>query len=212
MNLFFVFQLVVLIYSVIIHEISHGYMAERLGDPTARIAGRLTLNPIPHIDLFGSIILPLLLFMTGSPMLLGWAKPVPYDPTALYKDYKRGPLKVALAGPFSNIVIFVVFGLLARFLFISTPSVLVFLFAFISFLNLWLALFNLIPIPPLDGSKLLTLVLPSRYAFALERVGTMGIILVFALLFLITPVLSAIASYIFPFVVGGPVASIMLGG
>ncbi|MEK7076964.1 MAG: site-2 protease family protein, partial [Patescibacteria group bacterium] len=103
----FIFQLLVLVFSVMIHEISHGYMAERLGDPTARLAGRLTLNPLKHLDPFGSVLLPFLLYYFGSPVLLGWAKPVPYNPYNLHKDYQHGPLKVALAGPLSNIGLFI---------------------------------------------------------------------------------------------------------
>ena len=111
--IFGIFQFAILIFSVIIHEVSHGYAAERLGDPTARLAGRLTMNPIPHIDLFGSIILPLLFFLTNSPILLGWAKPVPYDPRNL-REQRYGPLKVALAGPGSEILLFLIFGLAGR--------------------------------------------------------------------------------------------------
>jgi len=202
MNLFFVFQLIVLIYSVIIHEIAHGYVAERLGDSTARAAGRLTLNPIPHIDLFGSILLPLLLLITNSPVMLGWAKPVPYDPAALYKDYRRGPLKVALAGPLANVFVFLAFGLFVRFFSTSLSPILVIAFAYIALLNLSLALFNLLPIPPLDGSKLLTLFLPAHSVFAMERMGGLGMILIFFLLFYIAPFLSGVIRFVFTLVAG----------
>ncbi|OGY57939.1 MAG: hypothetical protein A3D47_00670 [Candidatus Colwellbacteria bacterium RIFCSPHIGHO2_02_FULL_43_15] len=172
-----IFQIAVLLGSVIIHEVSHGLMALSLGDETAKDAGRLTLNPISHIDLFGSIILPLLLFVTHSPVILGWAKPVPYNPHALYKDYIYGPLKVALAGPLSNLALAFIFGLIIRLgsSFLS-PVTLGFL-SMIVFINCLLAIFNLIPIPPLDGSKILTIILPPRYSLALQNIGLGGIII-----------------------------------
>lgn len=200
--LLLIFQLVVLLFSVVIHEVSHGYAAERLGDPTARLAGRLTLNPIPHLDLFGSILLPLLLFVTGSPILLGWAKPVPYNPLQLTKDYRYGPLKVALAGPLANAIVFVVFSMLVRFGGGWWDPFLSALFAFVAFFNLWLVLFNLIPIPPLDGSKLLALVLPARYVLMLEQMGMFGIVLIFFLLFSLSGPLVAVAGSVFTLVAG----------
>src|SRR3990167_5431622 len=110
-----IFSLVVLLFSVIIHELAHGYVAYSLGDPTAKYAGRLTLNPIKHLDPFGSVILPLLLFISQSPVLVGWAKPVPINPYN-FKEQKWGALKVSLAGPFSNIALAIFFGLLIRFI------------------------------------------------------------------------------------------------
>ena len=119
-----IFSLVILLFSVIIHELAHGYIAYSLGDPTAKYAGRLTLNPIKHLDPFGSVILPLILFISGSPILFGWAKPVPVNPYN-FKDQKWGSLKVAIAGPITNIALAVFFGLLIRFIpssfFISFP-------------------------------------------------------------------------------------------
>lgn len=158
-ELFFV---VILIFSVILHEIAHGYTALSLGDPTAKNAGRLTLNPIPHIDIFGSVLLPLLLVITNSPILFGWAKPVPVNPHNL-RDRKYGSAKVSFAGPAANLAIVLVFGLLLRFF--STPlsdisTNLVLFFSQIVLLNLALALFNLLPIPPLDGSHILFDFLP----------------------------------------------------
>ena len=199
---FLVFQLIVLIFSVMIHEIAHGFVAERLGDPTARLAGRLTLNPLKHIDPFGSIILPLLLFFTNSPVMLGWAKPVPYNPYNLSKDYKRGPLKVALAGPASNLVIFLVFGLAARILLPYTSSPIVGVFGFIALLNAFLAIFNLVPIPPLDGSHLLAIIFPRHYALFFQRLGFGGILLVFLFVFFFSSVIGAIANTLFVWVAG----------
>jgi Zn-dependent protease len=152
-----IFSLIVLLFSVIIHELAHGFVAHSLGDPTAKYQGRLTLNPIPHLDPFGSIILPLLLFMGGSPVLVGWAKPVPVNPYN-FKDQTWGTLKVSLAGPLTNIALALVFGLVLRFIpaqfFTSMPGMLI-IFSFIVHINIVLAIFNLVPIPPLDGSWIL---------------------------------------------------------
>lgn len=156
MQIDYIFPIIIFIFSVIIHEVSHGYVAYMQGDNTAKFAGRLTLNPIPHIDMFGSIILPLLLIFSGSPMVIGWAKPVPFNPYNL-RNQKWGEALVALAGPLSNIFIAVVFGLLIRF---SVFPDLINPFIYIVFINLVLATFNLVPIPPLDGSKILFSVLP----------------------------------------------------
>jgi len=203
--IFGIFQFAILIFSVIIHEVSHGYAAERLGDPTARLAGRLTMNPIPHIDLFGSVILPLLFFLTNSPILLGWAKPVPYDPRNL-RDQRYGPLKVALAGPGSNILLFLIFGLAARLgAGVALSPELIALFSLIALLNVSLAVLNLIPIPPLDGSKILFLFLPQRYVHMIERAGMGGIFLVLIFLMFfswVIPTISGIGFYL----VAGPEA------
>ena len=137
--------LVVLIVSVIAHEVAHGYAADALGDPTARLGGRLTLNPIPHIDPVGSILLPSLLIFTQSPILFGWARPVPYNPYNL-SNQRWGEMFVALAGSATNIFLAVLFGLLVRFgeaLGLGTTSVT--FAAIIAFVNLFLGLFNLIP-------------------------------------------------------------------
>lgn len=156
------FYLIVLIFSVILHEIAHGYIALRLGDTTARDAGRLTLNPIKHVDVFGTILLPLLLAVAGAPVF-GWAKPVPYDPRFL-KNPKRGSGLIALAGPATNFSIAIIFSLLLRgsivlfdgpFLMALVP-----LLAIAVQVNIALAVFNLVPIPPLDGAGVLFSFLP----------------------------------------------------
>ncbi len=201
---FIVFQLVVLILSVIIHEVAHGFVAEKLGDSTARLAGRLTLNPLKHIDPFGSIFLPFLLMLTHSPVIFGWAKPVPYNPHNLHKDFKYGPLKVALAGPASNILIFLILGIIARVGFGFLSPNLIALFGFIGFLNIILAVFNLVPIPPLDGSKILPLIFP-KIGMKLEQFGMMGIFFVFLFLYFFSQVIWVIATKIFIFVAGGEV-------
>lgn len=176
--LLIVFQIVVLLFSVMLHEISHGLMALRLGDQTAKDAGRLTLNPISHLDPVGSVILPVLLVLTNSPVVLGWAKPVPYNPNALYKDFRYGPLKVALAGPLSNLALALVFGLIIRLGIDTLSPALLGLLAVIVLMNCFLAVFNLVPIPPLDGSKILSAVLPRHYAQMIENIGLGGVLVV----------------------------------
>jgi Zn-dependent protease len=156
-----IFQVVVLIFSVIIHEISHGFMAERLGDPTARMAGRLTLNPLRHLDIFGSFIVPLTLAFTSG-IAIGWAKPVPYNPYNL-KDPHRGGALIAAAGPAANLFVALVFGLIIRFAdrgFLPLDSGLVNLFEIVVYINILLGIFNLLPIPPIDGSKVITVLFP----------------------------------------------------
>ncbi len=180
-----IFSIVVLILSIVIHEVSHGYAAYMLGDKTAFYEGRLTLNPIKHLDPMGSIIIPLLLIFSQAGFVIGWAKPVPYNPYNL-RNQKWGEAWVAFAGPLSNIIIAVLCGILVR---LSLANGMV--GAFVSFLstvvfiNIVLAIFNLVPIPPLDGSKILFMFLPLRYRNVrnyLERYGFI-LTLVFILFF-----------------------------
>lgn len=154
-----VFTLIVLFLSIIIHEIAHGSMALHLGDSTAKDAGRLTLNPFKHLDPIGSIIVPIFLILTTG-RGIGWAKPVPINPYN-FRDQKYGSFKVALAGPSANLIVAIVFGLIIRFFHTFIPSSLVSFFVLIVFINILLAVFNLIPIPPLDGSHILFTFLPS---------------------------------------------------
>ena len=164
-----ILALIILILSVIVHEVAHGYAANSLGDPTARLAGRLTLNPLPHIDLMGSIILPALLVFTHSPILFGWAKPVPYNPFNL-KNHRWGETFVALAGVATNILLAVIFGLVVRYgLAIGLDSTAVSVARIIAFVNLFLGLFNLIPFPPLDGFTALRSALPWHLSSGLSR-------------------------------------------
>jgi Zn-dependent protease len=159
-----IFSIAVLIFSVVAHEVSHGYMAQYLGDPTARLAGRLTMNPVKHLDPIGSIVAPLFsMFFLGG-MIIGWAKPVPYNPYNL-RDQKWGDAKVALAGPLTNIGIAVIFALFLRFggTFFTDPMEM--MMHLIIKINIILAIFNLVPIPPLDGSKVLMSILPYRFRY-----------------------------------------------
>ncbi len=178
-----VFEIIVLLFSVIIHEVSHGAMAYYLGDPTAKQSGRLSLNPLKHIDPFGSIIVPLLLYITtNGSLVFGWAKPVPFNPMFLRKP-KRDIGLVAFAGPMANLILAVVFGLLIRFAnALSLNQAVVGLLTYVVFINLLLAVFNLVPIPPLDGSKILFSFAPAsweRNLLFLERYG-----MIFLLMFL----------------------------
>lgn len=156
------FYIIVLLFSVILHEIAHGYIALRLGDTTARDAGRLTLNPLKHIDPVGTVLLPLLLAMTGAPVF-GWAKPVPYDPRFL-KNPRRGSGLIALAGPATNFLVATIFAVVIRtvgpLLEPTFAATFIPLLVVIVQVNIALAVFNLVPIPPLDGSGVLFSLLP----------------------------------------------------
>lgn len=159
-----VFQVIILIVSAIIHEVSHGAVALALGDPTAKLAGRLTLNPLSHIDMYGSIILPLvLLITTAGQFAFGYAKPVPYNPYFL-KNQKYGPAIVAAAGPLSNLSIAIFLGIILRILLSSgvivSSSAVISLFIVAIYTNIILAVFNAVPIPPLDGAKILAPFVP----------------------------------------------------
>jgi len=173
-----IFLIIILVLSAAVHEYMHGFMADRLGDPTAKLAGRLTLNPIKHLDLVGSLIVPLLLIVSGVGFVFGWAKPVPYNPYNL-RDRKYGPAKVAAAGPLGNFILAFILALAWRFILIEGSEFNFFMSSAI-FINLLLMVFNLLPIPPLDGSKILAAFLPVELAhryLSLERFGFFFIIL-----------------------------------
>jgi Zn-dependent protease len=188
-----VFLVVIIIFSAIIHEVMHGYAADKLGDPTARYAGRLTLNPIPHIDPIGSILLPLVLVLSGSPIFFGWAKPVPYNPYNL-RPGRFSEAIVAGAGPASNAVIAVLFGIIVR---LGISASLNDFFFLIVVVNVMLCIFNLIPVPPLDGSKVLEALLPrswqygyTRWRHSMERNPFVGMLLVIIIVLLLGGVFS----------------------
>ena len=154
--------------SVVIHEVAHGVVAYSLGDPTAKQAGRLTLNPISHLDPFGSFLLPVMLYvMTTGSFVFGWAKPVPYNPYNL-RGGKWGPVCVALAGPATNLTLAIIFGVLVQIGGATFSSTFIGLASVVVVINVLLAFFNLLPIPPLDGSKLLFALFP-RHAIFLEE-------------------------------------------
>ncbi|HEY0011098.1 MAG TPA: site-2 protease family protein [Candidatus Paceibacterota bacterium] len=165
---FLVFSVLILIFSVIIHEVAHGWAAYAQGDPTAKLAKRLTLNPFRHIDPIGTILVPVLLKLSGSPFLFGWAKPVPYNPYNL-RNQRWGEALVAVAGVATNLFLAVVFGLLARHALATGAGAFGELAALICLVNLFLGIFNLLPIPPLDGYTFLRSVLPLKTAMSFRE-------------------------------------------
>ncbi len=199
--------IIIFLFSVVIHEVSHGMVANSMGDPTAKYAGRLTLNPLKHLEIFGSVILPLFCILMsklgGGGFIFGWAKPVPYNPHNL-KNQKFGPAMVAVAGPGANLIIALIFGILIRFIPLNSAYLynLVNIFSFIVWVNLLLMVFNLVPIPPLDGSKILFAALPYRYEnirINLERYGFF--VLLFFVFFLFQYLLPLIL-WLFKLIVG----------
>ena len=182
----FAIMAVVFIFSVMIHETAHGYVALRNGDPTAKIMGRITLNPIPHIDPVGSVLLPLLIFFSGSRFFIGWAKPVPVNPLN-YRNYRWGEITVSAAGPLSNLALAVAFAFLLRLDLGIGVQVLA---SYGVSINIILALFNLIPIPPLDGSHILSILLPPELRRLYHHLDQLGFILILILWY--TRVLPAI--------------------
>jgi len=194
MSIDVIFSIAILIMSVVVHEVSHGFAANYLGDPTARLAGRLSLNPLPHIDPVGSVLVPLLLFFTNAGVMFGWAKPVPVNPYNLRGKY--GEAIVAAAGPLSNIGIAIIFGLLIRLAGELPPATFLNITILVVVINIMLAIFNLVPVPPLDGSKILFAFLPYHLANIRESLERWGffIVLIF-IVFLwqyLTPVIGAV--------------------
>lgn len=194
---FKLFLYAVVVLSAVFHEYCHGWMAYYLGDPTAERAGRLTLNPLKHLDPMGTVIIPLfLLFFAGG--FIGWAKPVPYNPYNL-RDQKYGSAKVGVAGPSANFILALIFGLTLRFF--PLASNIETLLVWIVYINLFLGLFNLIPIPPLDGSKLLMDFFPGTKG--LQWLGGSLIGIFVAILIAIT-FIPYIASFLYLLIVGAP--------
>ena len=200
--IFYLFEIIVLIFSIVVHEFSHGWMANYLGDPTAKYQGRLTLNPLPHIDPLGSILVPFLMFLSGTGIVFGWAKPVPYNPYNL-KDQKRGPALVAAAGPLSNLAIAVFFGIIIRILIIQgIASDIILFLSFIVLINIVLGVFNLVPIPPLDGSKLLFSILPYSMRNIQESLEKNGMLFLLIFIFFGFPLIIPIIKGSFVLIVG----------
>lgn len=207
-----IFLIVIFLFSVVLHEVAHGWAANLLGDPTAKNMGRLSLNPLRHLDPFGSVLLPLLLIMmsqvSGGGFVFGWAKPVPYNPLNL-RNQKRDPALVAVAGSATNLTIALLFGLLSRGIITwqsADPSFywvnLTAIFAAIVWVNLLLGIFNLIPIPPLDGSKILFAFLPcslDHLRFTIERYG---FIILLAFIFFGFSLIIPLISFLFQLLVG----------
>lgn len=189
-------MVVVLLFSVIIHEVAHGYVALLNGDPTARLMGRITLNPFPHIDPIGTIFFPLFLLVMGSKFILAWARPVPVNPT-YFRHPRWGSITTSAAGPLSNLLLAALFAYLLRFGLGGPGLVLMCYYGCI--INIYLALFNLIPIPPLDGSHLVAAFLPYRAARLYSYLEPVGFILI--LILFSTGIMGMILSPLFQLIV-----------
>lgn len=187
----FLFSIIVVIFSVVLHELAHGFVARSLGDPTAEHAGRLTLNPVPHLDPIGSVLVPVICYFAGLPGF-AWAKPVPYNPARLTKDLRHGPLKVALAGPATNVLLVVLFALAARFMLPGGDAQLVAGLTFVALVNAFLGILNLIPVPPFDGAKLISLFAPN-VSNRLDTLGPGALIFAFAVVYLAAGLIAAAA-------------------
>jgi len=201
---FFIIIILIFLFSAILHEVSHGLAADYLGDPTARLSGRLSLNPLKHLDPVGSVFLPLLLILMKSRIIFGWAKPVPVNPFNL-RDKRYGQAKVAAAGPLSNFLIAVFFGLLLRFISFDSSLYLMNLasiFGYIVWINLLLGIFNLIPVPPLDGSHILFAFLPQRGEEIKVFLLRYGIFILLFFLFFLFPLVVPIISFFFRIITG----------
>ena len=213
----FIFLIAILILSVVVHEVSHGYIAYLLGDPTAKRAGRLSMNPFKHLDLTGSFIVPLMLVLLKSSFVFGWAKPVPYNPYNL-KNQKWGPGLVAISGPLSNFLIAGTFGLVALFLPLDQTAkteiglaavngaaifgagyapALFYFSSMVVWINVFLGIFNLIHIPPLDGSKVLFSFLPYRWNNAQIFLEKYGFFILLFFLFSFSAVLLPVVFFLF---------------
>ena len=191
MQVEFIFQIAILIISVVIHEVSHGYAASFLGDQTAKYQGRLTLNPLKHLDFVGSFLVPSVAYFLGG-FIFGWAKPVPYNPYNL-KPGRWSEAIVAAAGPASNIDLALIFGLLLR-IGVATSPAFIQITSVIVFINILLAIFNLVPIPPLDGSKLLFAAFPDKLYQLRGFFEKYGLVLVLLFIFFLW-------QFIFPVIV-----------
>lgn len=198
------FYIISLLFSVILHEVAHGYIALRLGDTTARDAGRLTLNPIKHIDLFGTIILPAMLIILGAPVF-GWAKPVPYDPRFLANPKKASGL-IAFAGPATNLALALIFALVSRALLLyplsAFTSTLYLFVVIIVQVNVALAVFNLLPIPPLDGSGVLFSLLPRSTEWIQISLRRYGFVILMVLIYIGLDFLNPVMDVLYKLLLG----------
>ncbi|NLE07021.1 MAG: site-2 protease family protein [Parcubacteria group bacterium] len=203
----FVIMIFILIMSVVVHEVAHGYAALALGDPTAKYAGRLTLNPLKHLDFVGSFLVPFISYQIGG-FIVGWAKPVPFNPYNL-RNQKWGEAIVAISGPLSNLILALIFGLAIRITSDYWWDSAIYqsffgMAGFVVLINITLAIFNLIPIPPLDGSKILFTFLPyNKWQALREFFEKYGLILVFFLVFFFWRFVIQIVVFLFRIFVGG---------
>ena len=209
----YLFLIAILLFSIVIHEVSHGFVAYAFGDPTAKDAGRLTLNPIPHIDPFGTVLLPLIMaipaFFGASPVIFGWAKPVPFNPL-YFRKVRLATALVAVAGVAANFFMAAVFSLAIRFLMPHLALVLGTgvaaplgdMLAFIVRINLLLGIFNVVPIPPLDGSKILFSILPRGFEGVQRFFEQYGILLLIIFIFFFIGLLGFLVEQVFQFLTG----------
>ncbi len=193
-------QIVILIYSVVIHEVSHGFMARALGDTTAERLGRLTLNPLVHLDMVGSVILPIITKLTTG-FMFGYAKPVPYDPHQL-NDRRWGPAKVAIAGPLANILLALVFAGVVRVAWAGGHELVAMLSYSVVWINVILAGFNLMPVPPLDGHWLLNAVMPASWRGVRAFMHQYQWILLVVVIFVVFPAVSPLLAVVVDVLVG----------
>ncbi len=191
------FSIIILIVSIIFHELAHGAMADYLGDPTPGMSGRLTLNPVAHMELVGSFLLPLLCIISGSGFIIGWAKPVPFNP-GYFKDKRWGPALVAIAGPAMNIVIAGIFATVFRVVAASHDSVIptMIILSGVVVINVSLAVFNMVPVPPLDGHHILGAIFPKYRNWATRVMQSYGLILLIVVIFFAGSVIGPIVSFL----------------
>jgi Zn-dependent protease len=196
-------QALIVLISISVHEASHAYAAYKMGDPTAMHLGRVTLNPLKHIDLWGTIIIPLILILSRVGFVVGWAKPVPINPNN-FEDRKKGEIIVSLAGPLSNLLLATVVGLLMRFLFSAQigNNILFNLLFLIFAINILLAFFNLIPIPPLDGSHVLENMLSYKAKEVYRRIAPFSFIIILILINVISPLFFLILRFFAKIIIG----------
>lgn len=178
-----VISIAVFVIVIVAHELAHGYVAYRLGDPTARNAGRLTLNPLAHADPIGTVLLPALLIMSRSPVVFGWAKPVPVNPYN-FKDPRKGMLLTSIAGPGANIVLAVIFAAVFKTGLFPPRSIPGMFLLYGVIISLVLGVFNLMPIPPLDGGGIVSAILPEKAARRFNQLERYGFIILIGLLYL----------------------------
>ncbi len=194
-----VFTILILILSVVVHEVAHGWAAYALGDPTAKLAGRLTLNPLSHLDPMGSFFVPIMLYIfSQGTFVFGWARPVPYNPYNL----RAGPALVGLAGPAANIFLALCFAIIIRLTIGATPIAFIELAAVVVAINLGLAIFNLIPVPPLDGSKILFALIPYRYHSVEEILNRYQLFFAILAITVIAPLILPIVGFLFQLTTG----------
>lgn len=212
-----IYVLPALLVGVVVHEYAHGRVAEIMGDPTARNAGRLTFNPLPHLDPFGSVLLPLLLLLTGSPILFAAAKPVPVNPMN-FRHGRRDFFWVGLAGPASNLAIAFISGIILATVYVLAPGAIAALKIMESMvtINCVLAVFNLVPLPPLDGSRLVMAYLPQKWLKGYTSIEPFGIFIIFGLFFFVpgffSTIIWPIINWLATFLMGWPLMLLSLIG